>query len=188
MCRFICNASSSKPSPACKSGQKKPPRPALRALLPRALLFLQSAVRYHHCPLSFITCLDTQAFIAVTLCRSAWTEPPRLPSLLIVLLDWLLVWRSPALPEPLSGSLDQLPLWLESKKREEAERDEIRNWCDIRICLWADELWRNGKRGSEKRHAAWTLRALAGVRSKQAIDVTFAFKIVNLLLEVQWEL
>lgn len=155
---------------------------------PRALLSFPSAARRHHRPLSSITCVDTRAFIAVTLCRPVWTEPPRLPSLLIVLLDWLLVRRSPASPEPLSGSLDSLPLWLESKKREEAERDEIRNWCDIRICLWANGLRRNGRRGSEKHHAPWTLRALAGVRSKQAIDVTFAFKIVNLLLEVQWEL
>lgn len=37
----------------------------------------------------------------------------------------------------------------------------------------------------EKWLLTWSLRGLAGVQDEPAIDVTFAFKIVNLLLEGQ---
>lgn len=37
----------------------------------------------------------------------------------------------------------------------------------------------------DKQHLSQSVRALASLHSKRAVDVTFAFKIVNLLLEGQ---
>lgn len=76
-------------------------------------------------------------------------------------------------PPPLSSSSSLIRI-----------KEEIKTLVLIHIS--AVEKWKERQGISkEKRHVMWTWRALASVRSKQAIDVTFAFKIVNLLLEVQ---
>lgn len=53
------------------SVQKRSVRLSARALLPRALFLLHTAVWCYHHLFSPITCVDTQSFIVVPLCHSA---------------------------------------------------------------------------------------------------------------------